>query len=271
MADTTGTLQPPGGKMPLDVGRMISQSFGLYFKNLPVFFLIVFIPTLIFEFFYNRLIATSLESDPSNIGAMAVSFFVSFFFYLVLMVLAQAVIVRMAVSLQVGQGSAVGKAISAALAGFFPILLLGIMVGIMSGVGFLFLIVPGLYIMAMFYVMVPTIVFENAGFKALERSLKLTENYRWAIVGTVLVLVIIIWIVSAIGGAILIGAYMATGGGDAFLQDATPAYPIWFSVVNAAVSSLAAPLSLIASGVVYVRLKEIKEGGQAGDLLKVFE
>ncbi|WP_394693667.1 hypothetical protein [Hyphobacterium sp.] len=271
MADTTDTPTPEGGKIPLDVGRMLSQSFSIYFKNLPLFFLIVFIPTLLFEFFYNRLISSSLENDPNNIGAMLLSGLVSLILYLVLMVLAQAVIVRMAVSVQVGQGTAVGKAISAALAGFFPILILGILVGIMSGIGFLLLIVPGLYIMAMFYVMVPTIVFENAGFGAFERSLKLTENYRWAIVGTVVVLAIIIWIVAAIGGAILIGAFMATGGGDVFLQDATPSYPIWYSVVNAAVSSLAAPLSLIASGVVYARLKEIKEGGQAADLLKVFE
>ena len=64
---------------------------------------------------------------------------------------------------------------------------------------------------------------------------------------------------------------MATGGSDTFLQGNTASYPIWFSVLNAAISSLAAPLSLIASGVVYARLKEIKEGGQAGDLLKVFE
>ncbi|QNL19611.1 hypothetical protein HXX25_09930 [Hyphobacterium sp. CCMP332] len=271
MADTTGTLQPPGGKMPLDVGRMISQSFGLYFKNLPVFFLIVFIPTLIFELFFNRLFASNFQNDPSDVLAMLAGTFGSLFVYLVLMILAQAVIVRMAVSLQVGQGSAVGKAISAALAGFFPILILGILVGLMTGIGLVFLIVPGLYIMAMFYVMVPTIVFENAGFGALERSLKLTENYRWAIIGTAIVLIIIIWIVSAIGGAILVGAFMATGGSDTFLQGNTASYPIWFSVLNAAISSLAAPLSLIASGVVYARLKEIKEGGQAGDLLKVFE
>lgn len=271
MADANNPTPSSSGNQALGVGNMLSETFGLYFRNLPAFFLIVFIPVLAFELLFNRIIIPGFVDNPADVGAQFLISFGSVVPFMILMILVQAVIVRVAISIRMGQGAAIGAAVSAALRGFFPILLLGIVVGIITGVGFVFLIVPGLYLMAIFYVMVPAIVFENAGFGAMGRSAELTSGYRWPIVGLVLLLLVIMWLVGAVVGGVLIGGMMASGGMEAFASGNPADLPIWYNVLNALISSLATPLSLIAGAVVYSRLKEIKEGAGAGDILKVFE
>jgi len=51
----------------------------------------------------------------------------------------------------------------------------------------------------------------------------------------------------------------------------TMVYPWWYLALDAAANALTLPISLISAGVIYARLKQIKEGGETGDLLKVFE
>lgn len=270
MTDTPETTPMPG-RPSLDVGNIISSTFSLFFKHFPMFFIIVFVPYLLLELVLNRVVSSAISTDPSDIGGLLVATYASMIPFWIIFILVQAVVVRVAISLRLGQGAQLQAALSAALRGFFPILLLGIVAGIAMGIGLLFLILPGLYIMAMFYVMVPSVVFENAGFSGISRSVSLTDGYRWPILGVVVILIVIMWIVSAMVGGVMVGILFSQQDMLTTMATQPFAYPWWYGVVNAVISAATTPISLISVAMIYARLKEIKEGGQVGDLLKVFE
>ncbi|MEE2525672.1 hypothetical protein V0U79_04780 [Hyphobacterium sp. HN65] len=270
MTDTPEAAPMPG-KPSLDVGNIISSTFNLFFKHFPMFFIVVFVPYLLLELVLNRIVSSAVSAESNDVVGMLVATYASLIPFWIVFILVQAVIVRVAISLRLGQGAQLQAALGAALRGFFPILLLGIAAGIAMGIGFLFFILPGLYIMAMFYVMVPSIVFENAGFGGISRSVSLTDGYRWAILGVVIILGVIIWIITAVVGAVLVGILFTQQDTLANMAAQPFAYPWWYGVVNAVISAATTPISLISVAMIYARLKEIKEGGQVGDLLKVFE
>ncbi len=262
---------PAAAKASLDVGNIISSTFGLFFRHFPMFFIIVFVPYLLLELVLNRVVQSLVASNPNDVFAILMASYATMIPFWIVFILVQAVIVRVAISLRLGQGAQLSAALGAAVRGFFPILLLGMVSGIAMALGFLFLIVPGLYLAAMFYVVIPAIVFEKAGFSGLGRSISLTEDYRWAIVGVIVLLIIIMWLVSAVVGGIMIGAMTAGSGSLEALATQPFAFPWWYGVINAAISAATTPITLISVAMIYARLKEIKEGGSAGDLLKIFE
>ena len=271
MTDATGTPTPAPGKTPLDMGKMISDTFSIYFKNILLFFIIVFIPYLGYTTFVTNVIG-GYDANSTDYGQMARVIGASSISLFLVLVLVQSVIVRVAISLKVGQGPAIGKAILATISGIVPILLFSIMVGIILLAGYLFFIVPGLYLTGMFFVLIPVIVFENAGFNAFNRTVQLTEGYRWIILGTSVVLGIIVSLAASVFSGVVIGIVMAAGAFDIeSMMAGTMVYPWWYLALDAAANALTLPISLISAGVIYARLKQIKEGGETGDLLKVFE
>lgn len=271
MTDTNPT---PGLKAELGVGRILGGTFNLYFKHFPLFFGVVFLPYVLFTMLVVDPINQSITLDPTNPFANLQQSLLITGLSMLLIIFLQAVIVRLSISLNGGQGAQLGAALRGALTGFLPILLLGLIAGIATTIGFFLLIVPGLYVLALLYVYVPAIVFERAGFSALGRSEELTKGYRWAIVGIILVVLVINWIISAIYTAVIVSSLVDFGGimdGTTDPASIAAATPWWMNILASAVQAFLLPISLIASGLVYARLREIKEGGSTGDLLKVFE
>ncbi len=271
MTDTNPTQGP---KTELGVGRILGGTFDLYFKNFPLMFGIVFIPYLIYTLLVlnpvsEQLMPSTIDPMASLTSSLAIAGLSGF-----LVILLQAVVVRMSISLHTGRGAQLGEAIRGAVTGFLPILILGIIAGIATMVGFLLVIVPGLYVLALLYVYVPAIVFEKAGFSALGRSEELTKGYRWVIVGIILILIVLNWILSAIYSAVIFTSVMDIGeitSGSTNPAAIAAATPWWLTIVSAAFQAAVLPIGLIASGLVYARLREIKEGGLTTDLMKVFE
>ena len=267
----TDTPTAPAIKPEFGAGNIVGESIQLLFKHFPIMFGIVFVPVLIYN-----LIATGFAEDMVNATSFAdiVPVYVLSAISGLMFIVLQAIIIRIVISLKTGGGIQLNAALSAALSGFFPILILGIVASIAMGIGFLLFFVPGLYVMAMLSVYVPAIVFERAGFNALGRSTELTKDYRWAIVFMLILVVIVGWIAQAILGGIitLLWAGGLGGAGRAFTD---PAYalnmPLWATVAGSAVEAAIYPFSMIATGLAYARLREIKEGGSTQDLLKVFE
>ncbi|WP_421789029.1 hypothetical protein [Hyphobacterium sp.] len=289
---------PPAGKQPLDIGKVIGDVFGLYFKTLPVFFVIVFVPYFFFDLFLNQSLQRTIQDSIATgefealsfgitIAAAVIPFILGFVFL-------QAVMIYMAVSMRMGQGYALGRAIAAALRGLIPIIgitLLFLLIvfaiyGAIFGmiwtnpdlVWLLFAIVPAfmvvaLIVAAMFYVYMPAIVFENAGFGALGRSLELTRGYRGAIIGQMILLFFILLMVSMVLGLIIgaVSVAFLAQNLDGMSQSTEFVLPWWYSLINAGVNGLSLPISLIPPAIVYTRLREIKEGGEADILRTVFD
>ncbi len=263
----------------LDIGGIINSTFQIYSRNFVYFFLVVFVPYLALQLFFSfGLGMAAMGANPEIIlsdeaggywGLLAVSILVSIIVFLMI----QAVVVRSAVSAKLGRGVEFGTAFRAALGGIIPIALLGILATLAISFGMLLFIVPGLYLAAMFFVMVPAIVFENRGFGGLARSVDLTSGYRWPIVGLFLIYVLIsfaIGIIIAIIAGLAMFAFSAAGNDVLTATTSTP-YLVFLTLLDAVVNAAVYPIALIAGGMVFVRLREIKEGGETSDLLKVFE
>lgn len=249
----------------LGVGEIISQTLGLFARNFPFFFGVVTVP---YFGIYLLTMAVFGTVDPATAGSATEVLLITFGSFMIIMlgyIFIQGVLVRCAIAIHTGHGHQLGLAVSAAFKGFLPILLLGIVAGLMTGVAFLALIVPGLYVAAMVYVFVPAIVFEGQGFSALGRSIELTKGYRWAIVGVLLVFGALIWVITIVAGVII-----ALFASDYWVSGGT--VNNWIgAVIEAVVQGLTLPISMIGTGLVFARLREIKEGGAAEDLVRVFE
>lgn len=135
----------------------------------------------------------------------------------------------------------------------WPLLWLGFLHALCLGIGFLLLIVPGVYLYGAFSVAVPVLLLENVrGTKALGRSRRLVED-RWWPVAAVLVL-------TAILSSIVSGAVTALVVGASF----SPANQIVSDVVGViggiAASLLTTPFAAAVSLVLYIDLRVRKEG-----------
>lgn len=260
MTDTNTT--PPAEAESLGIGNIISETFNLFGRNFPFFFGVAAVPYFVL-YMIMLTVLPGIETA-TDTGAILAITFGTFAIIGLGYIFIQGVMVRCAVALKTGHGRQLNEAVAAALRGFLPILLLGIVYSLGMMFGFLLLIVPGFIVMAIFYVYIPAIVFENKGFGALGRSDELTKGYRAAIVGVVLLLGVIIWIVSIVFGvmmAFVVPSYAAGGMVTTWLG----------ALLEAVLQGVTLPLSMIATALVFVRLREIKEGGAAEDLVRVFE
>ena len=57
--------------------------------------------------------------------------------------------------------------------------------------GLAILVIPGLYLMGLWCVLVPSIIVEGSGFQCFRRSTFLTRDYRWACVAIVTVMFVL--------------------------------------------------------------------------------
>jgi len=114
--------------------------------------------------------------------------------------------------------------------------------GLGIGIGFLLLIVPGLFLLTIWALVPPVVVLERPGvLAAFRRSRELVRGNGWQVLGVIAVFVVIVFVVSLIFG--LLGN--ALGSGGAF-------------VLNILGSALTAPLVALAAAVLYFNLRAVK-------------
>ena len=93
----------------------------------------------------------------------------------------------------------------------WPLIGNGIVKGIAVAIGFVLLIVPGLFLLTIWAVTSPAIVVERRGvFDAFSRSRELVKGQGWAVFGTILVAFLITIVIGAI--AVAIGAAIGVVG-----------------------------------------------------------
>ena len=108
-------------------------------------------------------------------------------------------ITREAAGVFIGKPITVGAAYSFGLARVWSILLVSILVGLIVGLGFVLLIIPGFIFLTWLAVSMPALVIEDRrGTKALSRSWELVRGRSWPVFGTIVVAAIITGIVNAI-------------------------------------------------------------------------
>jgi hypothetical protein len=136
------------------------------------------------------------------------------------------------------------------------LVLVGVVSGVLEGIGFVALIVPGLFLITIWSVVAPVVVIERpGGLRPLARSRDLVRGNGMRVFGVILVLVIGVYLLSAL----LDGVAESAGGGAGL-------------VVRVIVGVLAAPISALAAAVLYFELGGARRGGRApGEPAPVWE
>lgn len=229
---------------PLGIGRLIAQTFRLLVTRFTTLFPLAFVPALVLELL-NWGVSTPIPVDfdpmtdtlpmPSwsevivGLAGMVVGFFVIGFMCLA------------ALDAVMGRTHTIGQYTRQAIRQLLPIGTLGILLSIAAGIGAVFFLVPGLYILARFLPWVETVVFEDAGWSGLGRAQQLTEGYRWPLVSAVILMTLIVLLISLLG-------YAVSGSG------------LLAALLEAVVSGFYYALIAIFTALIYARLREVKEG-----------
>jgi len=254
MSDTAVSPQ----RIPLGVGMLIADSFSVLFRHFFPIILIAFVPTLLGVLVSGSLVgfevAIGLEEAAEPSGLELATSLVDMIVYSV----TTAFLVQLAYDAKLQRRIRMSRYIAPALRAIVPIIVLGFAVSLMAGIAAIALILPGLWVYAVFSVMEPAVVIEGTGFKGLRRSAELTKEYRWPILGALIPIFVCMALLFA--GAFFVVGLLGTSNHIALSV-------VLFSVIAAAGSSL---LSIFVS-LLYARLREIKEGIGVDEIAAVFD
>ncbi len=225
---------------PIDVGAVIRTVFRIYVDEASVLMpasAVVFVITGI----VTRLIAATGSS-----GLVLLALIID----LVASTLFTGMVVELVAGLQSGRRQfKAAQLLRAVMPVIGQLVLVAIVAGVLEGIGFALLIVPGLILLTIWSVVAPVVVVESpGGLRALRRSRALVRGSGWQVFGVLVVLLIGVLVVSlAIEG--LAGSASATAG----------------LIVSVIVGILAAPISALAEAVLYFELRdrEREAGGVA--------
>lgn len=130
-----------------------------------------------------------------------------------------------------------------------PSVVVALAVGLITGLGFLFFIVPGLIFSLVFFVAVPAAIIERLSVgEALRRSIELTQGHRWSLFAYL----VIVWIASLLIGWFVSIVFHLVGLAD---------------VASVIVSSLISAFTAIVTSVVYHDLRHMQEGATAKNMV----
>jgi hypothetical protein len=242
----------------LDVGRVISQSFSITASNLLPFGLvglICYLPVI----FVQAILAVAPSQPNAGVWlALAVAVAQG----LASLVLTGALTFGVMRHLN-GDRAGAGEIVQAGLSSLGRVFVVSLMVGIMTMLGLVLCIVPGIIVMCMNWVAVPVAVMEDPGAtQSLGRSQDLTAGTRLPVFAVLLVIGMIVGAVGFFGGIVVAVAGEATG--SAGLR----------SVATIALTILSIPfecLKAASTAIGYHELRVNREGVRLDDLVRVFE
>jgi len=218
------------------------------------------IPGLVVNYFVSRITDDAADSGDAILWALYVF---SVFLNLVLSALAQAFQTRAIVAQAEGRQAGLGECVRSGAAILLPATGLALMISIPITLGYALLLVPGLFLGALWYVAIPAMVEERRGvFASLQRSHRLTYGARWKIFALLTVLLVL---------SIIVMVAVEVGSGQWDSESLTAAYsnPAYlvlsittFTAMNLFWGAVQASL--------YVQLRNWKDGPRAAELEQVF-
>jgi MFS family permease len=245
-------------KGSFEIANVVGSTFGVLGRNMAAFLILavalVAVPGAMVQG-ASAMIRANPEAAPAAglIGLVGglISIIFSFFF--------QASVVTGAISDLNGRKLDIGGMIAGRVP-LIPVLFgLAILQGLALGLGFILLIVPGLILVTIWVVTVPSAVMEKTGvFGAFTRSSDLTRGHRWSIFGLVLVLII-----SYAGFALF-------GGLAALAREARTGPNLGLVTYNLVLSVVFNLIGATGVAVIYYELRRIKEGMAPQALIDTF-
>jgi hypothetical protein len=141
----------------------------------------------------------------------------------------------------------VAETVTASTAYIWPVAAASILAGIAITIGFILIIVPGLYLITIWAVIVPVIVIERSGALAsFGRSRQLVRGHGWQVFGTLVLVFVILLVVDLVLGLIFVALPLLLRNGLSTVVSGTVIAPFLALVVT----------------LIYYRLSGAPGGGQ---------
>jgi hypothetical protein len=219
----------------IDIGAVISRTFEIYVDQASVL-----MPAAAVVFVFSGLLTILLIAAAP--GLVVLGLIIS----VIATMLFTGMVVGLVADIQDGRRDAsVGQLLRAVTPVLGQLILVAVVAGIAEVIGFLLLVVPGLFLLTSWSVAAPVVVLERpGGVRALGRSRELVRGNGWQAFGVVLVLVI---------GVALVGGFV-----DLLAAAAGNAVGL---IVRVVVGVLTAPISALAAAVLYFDLRGAHAGG----------
>ncbi len=241
---------------PLSLGEILDVSFGLYRHRaaqlLGVALVCTGIPVLL------NVYLTASGGLLFNLGLAAVYAVLS----LVLNCLATASTVFIVSESYLGHGLSAGRALERAAPYIGRLLMLSLLTGLVVGIGFLLLLVPGILLVAGLILGPPVLVLEGsaAATDAMARSWALSRGSRGRILGLLITMVLLVYVpVIALGT--VAGLFFGVSGAVPPAADSpSTGLAILIASVGGVVQILLYPMVYCALTVIYYDLRVRKEG-----------
>ena len=251
------------------VGDVIKTTLAVYFNNLPAFlplslivlapsFLIVLLPDS--STFNNPPILPDPGTDPVGASEAMAPFFIvvmreSLLGWLCWLLLHAALAYGVVRHLRGGYAG-FSESLTQFTRRLVPMLGVMVIVAVVTGIGFLVFVVPGVWLLLVLLVALPVVVVERAGLRAITRSAELTRGFRGPIFGLVLILWVADFVVVSVADWIV----------SAVLTDGLLAWCVLQCVVVVMSGIFATAVS-----VTYHDLRVLKEGVDTRSVSTVFE
>ena len=148
--------------------------------------------------------------------------------------LLQATLIKAVQDVRDGRADlSIGETVSAATPYIAPVAGASILAGIAIAIGLILLIVPGLFLITIWAVIVPVIVLERAGvFASFGRSQQLVRGHGWHVFGTLVLAWVILLVVNIVLGIIFTVLPHALGSGLASVISGTLVAPFIALIVT---------------------------------------
>jgi hypothetical protein len=212
----------------IDVSGVISRVLNIYVAQASVL-----MPAAAVVFVFTGIIASLLLASP---GLTLLALLID----LVAGTLFTGMVVELVADIQDGRrDSSPGQLLQAVAPVLGQLILVGIIAAIGVVIGFFLLIIPGLFLITIWFVIAPVVVLERPGgaLAALRRSRELVRGNGWQVFGVIFVLYIVVGVVSFIIEVVADSAGSGAG-----------------IVVRVIVGVLTAPLASLAAAVLYFEL-----------------
>ncbi len=219
----------------IDIGAVISRTFEIYVDQASVL-----MPAAAVVFVFSGLLTILL------IAAAPALTILGLIVSLIAVTLFTGMVVKLVDDIQDGRRDASpGELLRAVTPVLGQLILVAVVAGVAEGIGFVFLIVPGLFLVTIWSVAAPVVVLERpGGLGALGRSRELVRGNGWQVFGVILILVIGVAVVGGVIDVVASAAGTAVG-----------------LIVRVIVGVLSAPISALAAAVLYFDLRGVRPGG----------
>jgi hypothetical protein len=173
----------------IDPGSVISSAFAIYKDQAAVL-----LGSAAVVFLISGVLAFLLGWVGAIIG------FVASLFY-------QGMVVELVRDVQDGRrDSTIGELFSSVAPVVLPLLAVSILAAIGIAVGFVLIIIPGLFLMTIWSVVIPVVVIERPGiFSSFGRSQALVKGYGWQVFGVIVVVILLAILISIVVAVIASG------------------------------------------------------------------